>query len=120
MFCYIRPVGLCALISAKCYHPKNLLVVDSVNSRLELAQSLGAETWNFETEGASLMKRVTGLTDGRGADAIIGECRFLEQQEKGTLIAENASRGSRVESCVEVRFRSVETLRKYFECWSTQ
>jgi threonine dehydrogenase-like Zn-dependent dehydrogenase len=65
------PVGLCALINAEEYKPKNLLAVDSVPSRLELAKSLGAEPWNFQTDREGLDKRVKELTDGRGADVVI-------------------------------------------------
>ncbi|KAJ5773480.1 Alcohol dehydrogenase superfamily zinc-type [Penicillium paradoxum] len=65
------PVGLCALINALEYKPKHILAVDSVPSRLELAQSLGAEPWNFQLDRAGLDKRVRELTNGRGADAII-------------------------------------------------
>ncbi|KAJ5668470.1 Alcohol dehydrogenase superfamily zinc-type [Penicillium maclennaniae] len=42
------PVGICALVSALDYQPKNIMAIDSVPSRLALAQSLGAETWNFQ------------------------------------------------------------------------
>ncbi|MCJ1236433.1 hypothetical protein MMC14_004414 [Varicellaria rhodocarpa] len=65
------PVGLCAVINAENYKPKHLLAVDSVPSRLELARSLGAETWNFQTNREGLDKRVKELTDGRGADVVI-------------------------------------------------
>ena len=65
------PVGLCALINAEDYKPKHLLAVDSVPSRLELAKSLGAEPWNFQTDRDGLDKRVKELTDGRGADVVI-------------------------------------------------
>lgn len=65
------PVGLCALINAEAYKPKHLLAVDSVPSRLELAKSLGAEPWNFQTDREGLNKRVLEVTDGRGADVII-------------------------------------------------
>jgi threonine dehydrogenase-like Zn-dependent dehydrogenase len=65
------PVGLCALINAEEYKPKNLLAVDSVPSRLELARSLGAEPWNFQTDREGLEKRVKELTEGRGADVVI-------------------------------------------------
>ena len=70
------PVGLCALINAENYKPMNLLAVDSVQSRLDLAKSLGAEPWNFQTEREGLDKRVKELTDGRGADAVIGRVSF--------------------------------------------
>ncbi|KAL2014640.1 hypothetical protein VTN00DRAFT_2165 [Thermoascus crustaceus] len=65
------PVGLCALINALEYKPKNLLAVDGVPSRLELAKSLGAEPWNFQTDGEGLRNRVKELTEGRGADVVI-------------------------------------------------
>jgi threonine dehydrogenase-like Zn-dependent dehydrogenase len=65
------PVGLLALINAEDYKPKHLLAVDSVPARLELAKSLGAEPWNFQTDREGLDKRVKELTDGRGADVVI-------------------------------------------------
>ena len=66
------PVGLCAVINAENYKPKHLLAVDSIQSRLDLAKSLGAEPWNFQTDREGLDKRVKELTDGRGADVVIG------------------------------------------------
>lgn len=65
------PVGLCALINALEYKPKHLLAVDGVESRLELAKSLGAEPWNYQTNREGLDRRVKELTDGRGADVVI-------------------------------------------------
>ncbi|KAL2819346.1 chaperonin 10-like protein [Aspergillus cavernicola] len=65
------PVGLCALINALEYKPKHILAVDSVPSRLKLARSLGAESWNFQTDREELGKRVLELTEERGADAVI-------------------------------------------------
>ena len=65
------PVGLCGIINAEEYKPKHLLAVDSVQSRLDLAKSLGAEPWNFQTDREGLGNRVKELTDGRGADVVI-------------------------------------------------
>lgn len=65
------PVGLCALINAEDYKPKHLLAVDSIESRLDLARSLGAEPWNFQKDREGLEKRVKELTQGRGADVVI-------------------------------------------------
>jgi len=65
------PVALCALCNITDYKPKHILAVDSVPSRLELAKSLGAEPWNFQTDREGLDKRVKELTDGRGADIVI-------------------------------------------------
>lgn len=65
------PVGICALISALEYRPKNLIAIDSVPSRLQLAKELGAEPWNFQEDEKGLRERVKALTDGRGADVAI-------------------------------------------------
>jgi len=65
------PVGLCAVINAEEYKPKHLIAIDSVESRLDLAKSLGAEPWNFMKDKEGLEKRVKDLTDGRGADVVI-------------------------------------------------
>lgn len=65
------PVGLCALISALEHKPKALLAVDGVEARLQTAQSLGAEPWNYLSQRDELAKRVKELTDGRGADVVI-------------------------------------------------
>lgn len=65
------PVGLCAIINALEYKPKHLLAVDLVESRLQLAQKFGAETWNSGTDMDGLTQRVKDLTEGRGADAVI-------------------------------------------------
>ncbi|KAK1520040.1 alcohol dehydrogenase GroES-like domain-containing protein [Colletotrichum paranaense] len=65
------PVGLCAVISALEYRPKHLFAIDSVDSRLELARSLGAEPLNFKTDRAGMEKRIKEVTDGRGADVVI-------------------------------------------------
>ncbi|KAI4866915.1 GroES-like protein [Hypoxylon rubiginosum] len=65
------PVGLCAIVSALEYNPKNLFAVDSVDSRLELAKSLGAEPLNFLKDRDAMISRIKEATDGRGADAVI-------------------------------------------------
>ncbi|KAJ5774839.1 Alcohol dehydrogenase superfamily zinc-type [Penicillium paradoxum] len=65
------PVGICALISALEHKPKHLIAIDSVPDRLELAKSLGAEPWNFQTDEEGLRQRVKELTEGRGADVVI-------------------------------------------------
>ncbi|KAH8687291.1 chaperonin 10-like protein [Tricladium varicosporioides] len=65
------PVGLCALINALEFKPRVLIAVDRIESRLELARSLGAEVFNDQTNRAGLEARVKELTDGRGADTVI-------------------------------------------------
>jgi threonine dehydrogenase-like Zn-dependent dehydrogenase len=65
------PVALCSLVNLVDYKPKAILAVDSVPSRLELAKSLGAEPWNFQTDREGLDKRVKELTEGRGADVVV-------------------------------------------------
>lgn len=65
------PVGLCALVSALEYKPKHLFAVDSVDSRLEIARSLGAEPLNFKTDPEGMIQRIKSVTEGRGADVVI-------------------------------------------------
>ncbi len=65
------PVGLCALVSALEYKPKYLFAIDSVDSRLRIAQSLGAEPLNFKTDPEGMVKRIKEVTEGRGADIVI-------------------------------------------------
>lgn len=65
------PVGLCAVINAEEYKPKNLIAIDSVPSRLEIAKGLGADPWNFMTQRAELDAHIKSLTEGRGADVVI-------------------------------------------------
>ncbi|KAI1133058.1 GroES-like protein [Nemania abortiva] len=65
------PVGLCALVSALEYKPKHLFAIDSVESRLEIARSLGAEPLNFKTDPENMIKRIMEVTEGRGADIVI-------------------------------------------------
>ncbi|KAI1337783.1 GroES-like protein [Xylariaceae sp. FL0016] len=65
------PVGLCALVSALEYKPKHLFAIDSVDSRLELAKSLGAEPLNFQKDPEGMMRTIKEATDSRGADVVI-------------------------------------------------
>ncbi|KAI0876235.1 GroES-like protein [Hypoxylon argillaceum] len=65
------PVGLCALVAALEYAPKAILAVDGIPSRLERAETIGAEPWNYLQAGDGLAARVRELTDGRGADVVI-------------------------------------------------
>jgi threonine dehydrogenase-like Zn-dependent dehydrogenase len=65
------PVGLCALLNALDYHPKHLIAIDGVESRLKVAESLGAEPMNYLTDMKALEAKVKEYTDGRGADMVI-------------------------------------------------
>ncbi|CAI6097381.1 unnamed protein product [Clonostachys chloroleuca] len=65
------PVGLCAIICALEYKPKQIIAVDGVDSRLEVAKSLGAIPLNYTKEGINLSQFVLEATEGRGADAVI-------------------------------------------------
>ena len=65
------PVGLCALINVLEFKPKHILALDTVESRLQIASGLGAETWNSVANKDALYERIQTLTNGRGADAVI-------------------------------------------------
>lgn len=65
------PVGLCAVVAALDFKPKNLFAIDAVDSRLEQARQLGAEPLNFKTDAEGMKRRVMEATEGRGADIVI-------------------------------------------------
>lgn len=65
------PVGLCAVAAAVHAGPKRVFAVDAVDSRLELARSLGAEPLNFQTDADGMLAKVLEATDGRGADMVV-------------------------------------------------
>lgn len=65
------PVGLCAVLAAMEFKPKNLFAVDAVEERLEQAREMGAEPLNFRTDPEGMRRRVMEVTGGRGADVVI-------------------------------------------------
>ncbi|TDZ28718.1 S-(hydroxymethyl)glutathione dehydrogenase [Colletotrichum trifolii] len=65
------PVGLCAIISALEYRPKHVFAIDSVDSRLALAEKLGAEPLNYKTDREGFDRRIKEAIEGRGADVVI-------------------------------------------------
>lgn len=65
------PVGLCSVVAAAHLKPKHLFAVDMVDSRLEKARELGAETFHSMRDVQAMTARIMDVTDGRGADAVI-------------------------------------------------
>jgi alcohol dehydrogenase len=61
------PVGLCAVMTAKLFGPAEIIAVDNIPYRLELARKLGAVGVDTETANQTILDR----TEGRGADVTI-------------------------------------------------
>ena len=61
------PVGLCSVLSAKLFGPAEIIAVDNVPHRLELARKLGAFAVDIEKAQQTILDR----TEGRGADVAI-------------------------------------------------
>src|SRR5579862_2544993 len=61
------PVGLCAVMSAKLFGPAEVIAVDSIPYRLEMARKLGALPVHSEQAHQTILDR----TEGRGADVTI-------------------------------------------------
>lgn len=61
------PVGLCAVMAAKLFGPAEVIAVDSIPYRLELARKLGA----FSVNAADAPQAILDHTEGRGADVTI-------------------------------------------------
>lgn len=68
----VGPVGMCALRVLKYYGFENIVVVDSVPSRLEEAKRLGAsKIINFETETDSIQDYIKNNTENGGFDFVL-------------------------------------------------
>jgi 2-desacetyl-2-hydroxyethyl bacteriochlorophyllide A dehydrogenase len=65
----LGPVGLCAVMAARVAGAARVLAIDTVDERLEMARSLGAEAVHA-TEGDP-RGAVKTLTDGRGVDVAV-------------------------------------------------
>jgi threonine dehydrogenase-like Zn-dependent dehydrogenase len=61
-------VGLLAVVAAFALDATNVIAVDPSQSRLEIARSLGAQTFS---DGAQAITAVRDQTDGRGADGVM-------------------------------------------------
>jgi alcohol dehydrogenase len=61
------PVGLCAIMSAKLFGSAEVIAVDSIDYRLDLARKLGATSVNAADASQTILDR----TEGRGADVTI-------------------------------------------------
>jgi alcohol dehydrogenase len=64
------PIGLAALLTAQFYSPARIIMVDTDDNRLEVAQKLGA-TEIANNAGGTAAERVMALTAGRGVDVAI-------------------------------------------------
>ena len=65
------PVGLCAIASALYFRFKHIFAIDMVPSRLEMAEKMGAEPFNFETNNKEMSQRLMEATGGLGADMVV-------------------------------------------------
>jgi threonine dehydrogenase-like Zn-dependent dehydrogenase len=63
------PVGLFAILSCQLFGAGRILAIDHVDSRLDLARDLGAETINFDKDDP--VECVLSLTGGIGVDRVI-------------------------------------------------
>lgn len=74
------PVGLAALLGAQSYSPKNIIMIDSDNNRLDIAKRFGVNTIiNNRTE--NVVDIVMNLTGSRGVDAVIDAISVRETDE---------------------------------------
>jgi len=61
------PVGLCAIMSAKLFGPAEIVAIDSIPYRLEIARQLGANP----VDASRAQETILARTNGRGADVTI-------------------------------------------------
>ncbi|MET9492939.1 zinc-dependent alcohol dehydrogenase family protein [Nocardia sp. NPDC006630] len=64
------PIGLAAVMTAKLYSPSHIVVIDIVDSRLDAAHKLGADTV-INSRTTNVGATIAALTDGLGADVVM-------------------------------------------------
>ncbi|RRD93163.1 alcohol dehydrogenase [Clostridiales bacterium COT073_COT-073] len=67
------PVGMCAMASARLFGPAQIIAVDVVDYRLEIAKREGVADLVLNSSQEDIEAYVKEVTDGRGADVVI-EC----------------------------------------------
>ncbi|KAI7219671.1 GroES-like protein [Hortaea werneckii] len=65
------PVGMCAIVAALEYDVKHLFAIDMVESRLKIAENLGAIPLNLQDGETSMLNAIAAVTQGRGADVVV-------------------------------------------------
>jgi 2-desacetyl-2-hydroxyethyl bacteriochlorophyllide A dehydrogenase len=65
----LGPVGLCAVMAARAAGAASVIAIDTVEDRLDVARSLGAQAVHATEEDPR--KVVKGLTEGRGVDVAV-------------------------------------------------
>ncbi|HEY9211944.1 MAG TPA: NAD(P)-dependent alcohol dehydrogenase [Ancylobacter sp.] len=66
----LGPIGLCAVAGAKLKGATNIIGVDTVPKRLEIARQLGANHI-VDFKNGDVVEQIMALTDGRGVDVAI-------------------------------------------------
>jgi 2-desacetyl-2-hydroxyethyl bacteriochlorophyllide A dehydrogenase len=84
----LGPVGLCAVQAAVAAGASHVFAVDSVEQRLDLAQSFGATSVHL-TEG-NAKAEVRGASGGRGADVVVEAVGHPAAVEAAIGLARNA------------------------------
>lgn len=109
-----RPVGLCAIVNAIQRRPKAVIALDSVQDRLDRARSLGAESFDHQTQRTDAVSRIKTLTEERGADAVIGLATHDSNKLQMLIFAD---RSSRIVTSTADRVRSLTTVWISFFYW---
>ena len=64
------PIGMSVILTARFYSPAEIIVIDTDNSRLEIAKALGATSVINNSDRQALLK-IMALTQGRGVDVAV-------------------------------------------------
>lgn len=65
------PIGLAGLVTALTFKPKNLIVADLDDARLEAAKKIGATHVVNSRNHAEAVAKIREITEGRGVDVAI-------------------------------------------------
>jgi 2-desacetyl-2-hydroxyethyl bacteriochlorophyllide A dehydrogenase len=84
----LGPVGLCAVQAARAMGAAQVLAIDSVTDRLEVAKSLGATPIHLEEDDPR--GAIKALTDGRGVDVAVDAVGHPQALELACRLARKA------------------------------
>lgn len=109
------PIGLCITQVAKHYGAYNVVALDVVENRLELARKLGADV-TVNPREVDVVKAIKELTGGLGVDKVIEASGHPQALEHALSILKPAGRIVLVGLCFEdVKFRSYPIIYKEAE-----
>lgn len=91
-----------------------MYALDSVQTRLDLAHSLGAESFNYQVQGDEIHEKIKTSTEGRGVDVVVGMSMVIRKSSRLIL-----ARGRRIERGPQIGLRHAKAMGCNLFHWGT-